>query len=285
MGLVGRPARVDRALRRGSRLVGSPVRQVVRGRQAERLGQLPRPPRRRRQGRPRRLPMGGRERRPPRGHLRRAARHDPALCQRAEEPRRRQGRRRRDLPADVARDAGRDARVRAHRRRAQRRLRRLLGDVGRRANGGLGREGPGHRRRDDAPRRADPDEGRARRGSRRRPGPRARDRRQPRRHRPPDDRGPRRQLGAGRRRRRPDLRARADGLRGPALHPLHVGFDRQAEGHTAHHRRLPDPGGGYPQARLRPARRRRLLVRGRRRLGHGPQLHRLRAAWSTARPR
>ena len=134
----------------------------------------------------------------------------------------------------------------------QRRLRRLLGHVGRRADGVLGREGPGHRRRDDAPRRADPDEGRARRGARRPAGPRARDRRQPRRHRPPDDRGPRRLLGAGRRRRRPDLRARADGLRGPALHPLHVGFDRQAEGHPAHDRRLPDPGRGYPQARLRP---------------------------------
>ena len=35
------------------------------------------------------------------------------------------------------------------------------------------------------------------------------------------------------------LRARADGRRGHALHPLHVGHDREAEGHRAHDRRLP----------------------------------------------
>ena len=50
----------------------------------------------------------------------------PALRQRAEGPRRRQGRRRRDLPADDPRGRRRDARLRAHRRAAQRRLRRLL---------------------------------------------------------------------------------------------------------------------------------------------------------------
>ena len=33
---------------------------------------------------------------------------------------------------------------------------------------------------------------------------------------------------------------RADGCRGPAVHPLHVRLDREAEGHPAHHRRLPD---------------------------------------------
>ena len=34
------------------------------------------------------------------------------------------------------------------------------------------------------------------------------------------------------------LPARGDGRRGPALHPLHVGLDRQAEGRAAHDRRL-----------------------------------------------
>ena len=43
---------------------------------------------------------------------------------------------------------------------------------------------------------------------------------------------------------RPRRRARGagDGRRAPAVHPLHLGHDREAEGHPAHHRRLPDPG-------------------------------------------
>ncbi len=72
--------------------------------------------------------------------------------------------------------------------------------------------------------------------------------------------------------------AGADGRRGPALHPLHLGLDRQAEGDPAHHRRLPDRRHGHPQARLRPEGRRRLLVRRRHRLGHRALLHRLRPA-------
>ena len=39
-------------------------------------------------------------------------------------------------------------------------------------------------------------------------------------------------------RRRPSARPSRDGRRGPALHPLHLGLDRQAEGRAAHHRRL-----------------------------------------------
>ena len=72
---------------------------------------------------------------------------------------------------------------------------------------------------------------------------------------------------------------RAAGRRAPALHPLHLRLDGQAEGHPAHHRRLPDGRLGDPPLRVRPeARDGRLLVRGRRRLGHRPLLHRLRAA-------
>ena len=34
------------------------------------------------------------------------------------------------------------------------------------------------------------------------------------------------------------LRARGDGRRGPAVHPLYLRLDRQAQGRAAHHRRL-----------------------------------------------
>ena len=89
-----------------------------------------------------------------------------------------------------------------------------------------------------------------------------------------DGRGP-----GGRRPPRRQLRAGAHGGRGPAVHPLHLGHHGRPQGHHAHHRRLPHPGGLHPQGRLRPPPRRgRVLVRGRHRLGDRPQLHRLRAA-------
>ena len=84
----------------------------------------------------------------------------------------------------------------------------------------------------------------------------------------------------------PHVPGRAARRRAPAVHPLHVRLDGQAEGHPAHDRRLPDGRLGDAPLRLRPeARDRRLLVRGRRRLGHRPLLHRLRPARATARPR
>ena len=73
--------------------------------------------------------------------------------------------------------------------------------------------------------------------------------------------------------------ARADGLRGPAVHPLLVGLDGQAEGHPAHDGRLPHGRRLHAQAGVRPqARGGRVLVLGRRRLDHRALLHRLRAA-------
>ena len=67
-----------------------------------------------------------------------------------------------------------------------------------------------------------------------------------------------------------------------AEHPLYIlytsGSHREAEGDPPHDRRLPHGGGGHPPLGVRPQGRRRLLVRGRRRLGHRPQLHRLRPA-------
>ena len=67
--------------------------------------------------------------------------------------------------------------------------------------------------------------------------------------------------------------------RAPAVHPVHVRHHREAEGHPAHLRRLPDPGRVHAPQRLRPqAGDRRVLVHRRHRLGHRAQLHRLRTA-------
>ena len=71
---------------------------------------------------------------------------------------------------------------------------------------------------------------------------------------------------------------RADGLGRSSLHPLHVGHDRQAEGHHAHDRRLSDRRVCDDEVGLRSEGRRCLLVHRRHRLGDRPQLRRLRAA-------
>ena len=95
----------------------------------------------------------------------------------------------------------------------------------------------------------------------------------------PMTRGPRRLLRRGAGGGRPGVPGRAARRRAPALHPLHLRLDREAEGDPAHDRRLHDRRHRDPPLRLRPqARVRRLLVRRRRRLGHRPLLHRLRAA-------
>ena len=72
--------------------------------------------------------------------------------------------------------------------------------------------------------------------------------------------------------------AGGDGRRGPALHPLHLRLDRQAQGRGAHHRRLSRLRRDDARVRLRLPRGRRLLVHRGRRLGDRAQLHRLRAA-------
>ena len=279
---MGREARVDEAVERGPRLVRSAVREVVRRRHAQRVGQLPRPPRRGRSGRADRVLLGRRGRESPRGQLRRSAGRDAAVRERAARTRSRQGRRGRDLHADASGDGRRDACVRADRRDSQRRLRWLLGRVGEGADGVLGRKGARHGRRDAAARRAGADEAVGRRDPRRAAEDGARGGRRPLQHRPTDDRGAGRVLARRGRGRRPRMPARADGRRGPPLRPLHVGLDREAEGDPAHHRRLPDPGDRDPQARVRHQGRRRVLVRGRHRLGDRPQLHRLRRRSPTA---
>ena len=102
-----------------------------------------------------------------------------------------------------------------------------------------------------------------------------------------------RDAGRARRLLRRDLRGGRSGVpgrgarrRASVVHPLHLRLDGQAEGDPAHDRRLSDRRLGHPSLRVRPeARGGRLLVRGRRRLGDGPLLHRLRAALPTARRR
>ena len=106
----------------GSRLaVGPAPLHVVRRRRAERLGQLPRPPRRRRQGRQGRLPLRARNprtRTTARSPSRAEGRGVP-VRRRAARAGDRQGRRRRDLHGHGARAAGRDAGLRAARRAAR----------------------------------------------------------------------------------------------------------------------------------------------------------------------
>ena len=73
--------------------------------------------------------------------------------------------------------------------------------------------------------------------------------------------------------------ARAFPSETPAVHPLHLGHDRQAEGHPAHVGRLPHPGRVHEQGRARhPPRDRRVLVHRRHRLDHRPHLRDLRSA-------
>ena len=83
-------------------------------------------------------------------------------------------------------------------------------------------------------------------------------------------------IGSGR------LPLRGDERGGSAVHSLHLGLDRQAEGRAAHHRRLCRLHLDDASICLRLSRRRRLLVHRRCRLGHRPQLHRL---WPAAERR
>ena len=71
---------------------------------------------------------------------------------------------------------------------------------------------------------------------------------------------------------------RGDERGGSALHPLHLGLDRHAEGRAAHHRRLSRLRGDDAPIRVRLPRRRHLLVHGRCGLGDRPLLHPLRPA-------
>ena len=211
------------------------VLQVVHRRQAERLAQLPRPPCRGRAAATASRSTGAARRArsatSPTPTCSPTSSASPTCCKdRGVEA----GRRRRDLPADDPRGRRRDAGVRADRRAAQRRLRRLLARS--RCASGWSSPTPrllitadGARRKGkSAPVKADVD-AQMRRVAVHRRAPHAGDRL-------PDGRRARRLVrrGDGGRRRR--VPGRAVRRRAPAVHPLHVRLDRQAEGDPAHAR-------------------------------------------------
>ncbi|CAA9398529.1 MAG: Acetyl-CoA synthetase, partial [uncultured Quadrisphaera sp.] len=282
--VLGRPgpgaAHLGDRVRGGPRLVGRALRALVHRRPAERLRQRRRPPRGRRPGRPGGLPLGRRARRHPHHHLQPAARAGAARRRRPGGPRRPARRPGGHLPAHGLRGDRRDARLRPGRRPA---LGGVLGLLRRGAahphRGRRGARGDHRGRRLPAGGRR-PAEARGGRGARRGGAERgARARRPAHGGRGGLDRGARRVVARRPRGGARDPRGAGVRRRAPAVHPLHLGHHGEAQGHPPHHRRLPHPGRAHPPHRLRPAPRdRRVLVRGRRRLGHRPHLHRLRAA-------
>ncbi len=242
-------------------------------------GELHRPP----PARPRRpdrdhLGAGRPERRAAAHHLRRAARAGLPDRQRAQGDGRRPRRPGGDLPADDPRGGLRHAGLRPDRRDPLGGVRGLLARRAGQPDQRLRRQGGHHRRRRPARRPGDQLKDNVnqallhwrstRRGARRAA------------HRPADrlGRGPRPLVARDGRRGLARLPGRGDGRRGPAVHPLHLRLDRQAQGRGAHLGRLPRLCRDDPPVRLRLPRRRRLLVHRGRGLGDRPQLHRLRAA-------
>ena len=244
---------MGRTVRHDARM-GPAVRQVVRRRQAQRRLQLRRSPRRERPRRQGRLPLDRRARRHADDHLRRSAARGEQGGQRAARARHPDRRPGRDLHADDPGAADRDARLRPDRRAAHGRLRRLLRRGARRPHRGFPGQAGHHRGRRLAPRQAGdlkpavdeallqtPDrsstcsscDASATPSRRGRPMTEGRDvwwhdivDRQSAEHTP----------GPGR-------------LRAHALPALHVGHDRQAEGHPPHERRLPARHGFSPTGR------------------------------------
>ncbi len=279
MGESGGGARLGPAVGHGARRERRSVLQVVRRREAERVAQLPRPPRRGGAGRPRGVPLARRGRRGARRDLRRPPARHPAPGERAQGPRHRARRRGRDLPPDDPRGRRGDARVRAGGGSAQRGVRRLLAGFGEGPDAVLRGEGADHRRRRAAQGQDRADQAGSRRVPRRgavdRDGRRGQERRRGR----GDGGGPRRLVPRGDRSRRRRVSGRAVRFREPAVRALHLRLDGQAEGDPPHHGGLPDRRRVDAQARLRPqAGRGRVLVLSRRRLGHRPLVHRLRTA-------
>ena len=154
--------------------------------------------------------------------------------------RRQEGRPRHHLPADDPGGRLRDARLRAHRRDPFGGVRRLLA---RHRSPAASRTAKSnvvdHRRRGPARRPQGAAQGECRRGAERRRRRHQHDRGAPHRRAGRHEAGPRRLLRRDRQDRVGRVPVRADERRGPAVHPLHLGLDRQAQGRAAHHRRLP----------------------------------------------
>ena len=213
------------------------------------------------------------------------ARRGLPLRQYLAQPQRQERRPRHHLSADDSGSGLRHAGLRAHRRHPFRGVRRLLAGFARRPHRGLQVERRHHRRRRFARRPQGAAQGQYRCGDRQ--GRRiwtfgrSRHRGQAHRRAGRHGSGARRLVPRGRRHGHGGMPVRGDERGGSAVHPLHLGLDRAAEGRAAHHRRLSRLRGDDAPIRLRLSRRRHLLVHRRRRLGHRPQLHRL---W-TARER
>ena len=124
----------------------------------------------------------------------------------------------------------------------------------------------------------DPVEGQYRQGARILPDDREMHRRAAYRRRGRLARGPRRLVPRGDGGGVRGLPGRGDGRRGPAVHPLHLGVDRKAQGGAAQHRRLHGLRLDDAPIRLRLPRRRHLLVHRRCWLDHRAQLYHLRPA-------
>ena len=124
--------------------VASALRQVVRGRQDQRLLQLPRPPSRHPSQEQGRHSLGGRARRPAHDLLPGTAPPGLPLRQRAQGPRPQGRRPRHHLHGHGARAARRAAGLRAPRHHPQRRLRRILGRGPQGAHPGSGSAGGHH---------------------------------------------------------------------------------------------------------------------------------------------
>ena len=219
---------------------------VVRGRPAERFVQLPRPAHRGRRRRQGRVLLGGRAWRHQGDHLPRAARRRRSTGERAQEPRRGQGRPGQHLPRDGARASDRDARVRADRGPALRGVRWVQRRGAPRPDQRRRGEGVDHRGRRLATRIDRPAQGQRGRRGRRMPLDRTRDHRPPLRERASVPTGARSLVPRACGRPVHRLPAGADGRRGPAVPAVHERHDREAQRHRAHDRRLPHAGRDDP---------------------------------------
>ena len=155
LGAPGQGAPVAQAVAEGAR-VEAPLREVVRRREAQRLRQLPGPPRRGPAPQQGRDHLGGRARRQPRADLPGPLARGQPLRRRAPAPRRQEGRHRHHLHADDPGAPDRDARLRAHRRAPQRGVRRVRARVAPRPDQRLQGQGRDHGRRQLPARRAGP---------------------------------------------------------------------------------------------------------------------------------
>ena len=245
LGGTGRSAGLGQALGHGHELDPS-VGPVVRGRAAQRLVQLPRPPRRggrRRQGR---VLLGGRAGGGTGDHLSGAARGGLSLRERPQVARGAEGRSGRDLPWHGPRAASRHARVRPDRRPALGGVRWLLLGVVARSHQRCGGQAPGDLRRGLPSRLGGAPQGQRGRGPQGMPDDRARDHRAADREGAPVHRGTRRVVPRAHRGPAAGVRARADGLGGSVVPAVHERHDREAEGHRPHDGRVPHPGRGDP---------------------------------------